>query len=97
MVAAEERLLEEARQLMPRLPLDEIDLLIIDEIGKEISGAGMDPNVTGRDGSGYSDSLTAKNGWAPPNVFRILVRNLSVATNGNGIGLAWRISQLRAR
>jgi hypothetical protein len=87
MVAAEERLLEEARQLMPRLPLDEIDLLIIDEIGKEISGAGMDPNVTGRDGSGYSDSLTAKNGWAPPNVFRILVRNLSVATNGNGIGI----------
>ena len=87
MVAAEERLLEKARQLMPRLPLDEIDLLIIDEIGKEISGAGMDPNVTGRDGSGYSDSLTAKSGWAPPNVFRILVRDLSTATKGNGIGI----------
>ncbi|HEV2484820.1 MAG TPA: DUF362 domain-containing protein [Terracidiphilus sp.] len=87
MVSAEERLLENARQLMPRLPLDEIDLLIVDEIGKEISGAGMDPNVTGRDGSGYSDSLLAKSGWAPPNVFRILVRDLSVATNGNGIGI----------
>jgi Domain of unknown function (DUF362) len=87
MVSAEEQLLERSRHLMPRLPLDEIDLLIIDEIGKEISGAGMDPNVTGRDGSGYSDSLLAKSGWAPPNVFRILVRDLSAATNGNGIGI----------
>ena len=87
MVDAEERLLEKARGLMASLPLEEIDLLIIDEIGKEISGAGMDPNVTGRDGSGYSDSLLAKSGWAPPNVIRILVRNLSAATNGNGIGI----------
>jgi len=87
MVDAEERLLEKARGLMASLPLDEIDLLIIDEIGKEISGAGMDPNVTGRDGSGYSDSLLAKSEWAPPNVVRILVRNLSTATNGNGIGI----------
>ncbi len=85
-VGGEERLLERARELMPRLPLDEIDLLIVDEIGKEISGAGMDPNVTGRDGSGYSDSLQAK-GASTPNVFRILVRDLSVATNGNGIGI----------
>jgi len=87
MVSAEEKLLVEAWKLMPRLPLEEIDLLIIDEIGKEISGAGMDPNVTGRDGSGYSDSLVAKSEWAPPNVFRILVRDLSLATNGNGIGI----------
>lgn len=86
-VSAEERMLEKARNLMARLPLDEIDLLIIDEIGKEISGAGMDPNVTGRDGSGYSDSLLTKSTWAPPNVFRILVRDLSAATNGNGIGI----------
>ena len=70
-VSAEERLLIRARALMASLPLDEIDLLIIDEIGKEISGAGMDPNITGRDGSGYSDSLLAKSGWAPPNVFRM--------------------------
>ncbi len=54
-VTAEERLLEKARGLMARLPLDEIDLLIVDEIGKEISGAGMDPNIIGRDSSGYSD------------------------------------------
>lgn len=86
MVAAEERLLEQARMLMPRLPLDEIDFLIVDEIGKEISGAGMDPNITGRDGNGYSDSLLSKSEWGPT-VFRIFVRNLSAATGGNGIGI----------
>ncbi len=86
MVNAEERLLEKARGLMARLPLDEIDLLIVDQIGKEISGAGMDPNVTGRDGSGYSDSLLAKSAWTP-RVFRIFIRDLSAATNGNGIGI----------
>ena len=47
MVDAEERLLEKARGLMASLPLEEIDLLIIDEIGKEISGCGMDTNVVG--------------------------------------------------
>jgi hypothetical protein len=86
LIAAEERLLEQARALMPRLPLDEIDFLIIDEIGKEISGAGMDPNITGRDGNGYSDSLIQKSEWGPT-VFRIFVRELSAATGGNGFGI----------
>ena len=85
-VSGEERLQEKARTLMARLPLDEIDLLIVDEIGKEISGAGMDPNVTGRDGSGYSDSLLVES-KGKPHVYRILIRDLSVATNGNGIGI----------
>jgi len=44
----EMRLLEEAKALLPRIPFREMDVLIIDEIGKEISGAGMDTNVTGR-------------------------------------------------
>lgn len=86
MVAAEERLLEKARTLMPRLPLDEIDLLIVDEIGKEISGAGLDPNITGRDSAGYSQSLLVKSKW-PTTVHRIFVRDLSAATNGNGFGI----------
>jgi len=85
-VAGEGLLLEKARALMPRLPLDEIDLLIIDEIGKEISGAGMDPNVTGRDVSGYSDALYGESSQSP-RIYRIFVRNLSAATNGNGIGI----------
>jgi hypothetical protein len=85
-VSGEKRLLEQARALMPHLPLDEIDLLIIDEIGKEITGAGMDPNVTGRDVMGYSEALHGES-TQTPRVFRIMVRELSAATKGNGIGL----------
>ncbi len=82
----EERLFEKARSLMPRLPLDEIDLLIVDQIGKEISGSGMDTNVIGRDIAGYSTSLSANNG-VKPRIFRIFVRDLSSATQGNGTGI----------
>jgi hypothetical protein len=79
-------LLEKARLLMPRLPLDEIDLLIVDQIGKEISGTGMDTNIIGRDITGYSTSLRTSNG-TKPHIARIYVRDLSHATNGNGIGI----------
>ncbi len=79
-------LLERARAFMPRLPLDEIDLLIVDEIGKEISGTGMDTNIVGRDITGYSTSLREASP-VTPRIFRILVRDLSHATNGNGIGI----------
>jgi hypothetical protein len=72
---------------MPQLPLEEIDLLIVDEIGKEISGAGMDPNVVNRDIMGYSASLMAHDGTKKPYIYRILVRDLSDATHGNGIGI----------
>ena len=85
-VSEEPVLLNRARALMPRLPLDEIDLLIVDEIGKEISGTGMDTNIIGRDIVGYSTSLRNGNG-ATPHIARIFVRNLSRATNGNGIGI----------
>lgn len=85
-VSEENVLLERARSLMPRLPLDEIDLLIVDQIGKEISGSGMDTNIVGRDITGYSTALENSNGLTP-HVARIFVRDLSHATNGNGIGI----------
>ena len=44
----ERELLAVAKEMMPRLPFNEIDLLIVDEMGKNISGTGIDPNVTGR-------------------------------------------------
>lgn len=74
----EVELLNEARALMGRLPSDDIDLLIVDEMGKEISGTGMDTGVTGR-----------KEG-SPVRVGRIFVRDLTEETKGNaqGIGLA---------
>ena len=82
----EQVLLERARFLMPRLPLDEIDLLIVDQIGKEISGSGMDTNIIGREITGYSTSLHHSN-VTTPHIARIFVRNLTDATNGNGIGI----------
>jgi Domain of unknown function (DUF362) len=87
LVRDEERLLRRAWELMPQLPMDEIDLLIVDEIGKEISGAGMDPNVVNRDIMGYSASLMAQGGTKKPHIHRIFVRDLSKATHGNGIGI----------
>lgn len=81
---SERALLEETRMMTPRIPFDGVDILIIDEIGKEISGIGMDSNVTGRHRDIVGDFLTA------PNVKRIFVRDLSPESdgNGNGIGLA---------
>jgi len=82
----EDQLLAEARCLMPRLPLDAIDLLIVDQLGKEISGTGMDTNVIGRGVFGYVSSLNASTG-VKPHISRIFVRDLSRATNGNGLGI----------
>jgi len=81
---AERTLLEEARFMMPSIPFDLIDILIVDEIGKDISGIGMDSNVTGRHRDIVGDFYTA------PHVKRIFVRDLSPESdgNGNGIGLA---------
>jgi hypothetical protein len=84
--AAEEGLLNEARKLMPSLPFEEIDLLVIDQIGKNISGSGMDPNVTGRWVQGYSSSL-AREGRPSPFIRRIFVRTLTPETHGNAIGI----------
>ena len=81
----ETELLKLARQWMPGLPLKQIDLLIIDEIGKEISGTGMDTNVVGR--KHLIHDVPSQN---TPSIRRIYVRDLTDASNGNatGIGLA---------
>jgi hypothetical protein len=87
--AEEGKLFARAQSLMPKLPFDEIDLLIIDFMGKNLSGTGMDPNVIGRSVYGYSSSLLP-DANATPRIYRIFVRDLTCATNGNalGIGLA---------
>jgi len=80
----EMKLLQEARRLMPRLPFEEVDLLILDEMGKNLSGTGMDTNVIRReiDGSFLKPGANA--------VRRIYVRSLHPHSNGNaaGIGMA---------
>ncbi len=84
MVAGEERLFQQARRWAPRLPFDELDLLIVDEMGKDIAGTGMDTNVIGR-----RFSLIEKPP-RKPRIARIFVRGLTKETQGNanGIGLA---------
>ena len=85
----ENKLFARAQSLMPKLPFDEIDLLIVDFMGKNISGTGMDPYVIGRSVYGYSSSLLRETGPVT-RIYRIFVRDLTHATNGNalGIGLA---------
>lgn len=85
-VAREEALLERARALLPRLPVLQADLLIIDRIGKDVSGSGMDTNVVGR-------KRAFRGHPAPPGMptIRLIhVRGLTEHTHGNatGIGLA---------
>jgi len=88
METGEEALLVEARALMPLLPFDEIDLLIVDRIGKNVSGAGMDPNVIGRHVQGYSSALM-REGRPAPFIRRILARDLTPETRGNAIGIGF--------
>jgi hypothetical protein len=81
----EKELLVLAKQSMPRLPFKVADILLLDQIGKNISGAGMDTNVVGRK---FIDHAPAENEW--PKVKRIIIRDLTEATHGNacGIGMA---------
>ena len=82
LVEREKELLVLAKKWMPRLPFDHVDLLIVDEIGKNISGAGMDTNVVGRK---FHDNHAAEKEY--PKVTRILVRGLTPETHGNASGI----------
>ena len=82
LVEREKELLVLAKKWMPRLPFETVDLLIVDEIGKNISGAGMDTNVVGRK---FHDNHAAEKEY--PKVTRILVRGLTEETHGNASGI----------
>ena len=81
---AERQLLDYARALVPALPFDEIDVLIIEQGGKDISGTTMDPNVTGRFWVHGLDDFTS------PRVATIVMLDITEVSGGNvlGIGLA---------
>ncbi len=83
----EQELLRIARERMGRLPGERIDVLIVDRIGKDISGDGADPNVINRDVAG---SLPPTEEPVTPRVQRMIVRDLTNDTEGNasGIGMA---------
>lgn len=76
---ADMRLLKLAKAHLARIPFDELDLLVVDELGKTISGGGMDPNIIG----------LWRNSDAPhrPNYKRIVVLSLTHPSLGNGLGI----------
>jgi len=84
LLQTERELLVEAKSLMGRLPFDELDLLIVDWTGKNISGTGMDTNVIGRMMQNFEPEPVK------PAILRIFVRDLTEESDGNatGIGLA---------
>lgn len=77
----EEGLLAEAKRLMARLPFNKLDILLIDEMGKDISGTGMDTNVIGR------IMFIGEEEPEKPNITRIVVLDLTDASHGNAIGI----------
>ena len=77
----EPRLLALAKAHMPRLPVDALDVLIIDRMGKDISGVGIDPNITGRIG------VPADRDTSAPRVAAMMVCDLTDETHGNAIGV----------
>ena len=79
--------MELARTTLPRIPFEELDVLVIQQMGKDISGTGMDTNVIGKHRRNW--------GTAKPNYQRIVVCDLTDASHGNatGVGFADVITQ----
>ena len=78
----ERELLETAYERMPTLPFDEMDVLVVDQIGKDVSGQGMDTNVTGRRHFTINEPEPES-----PEVKRIYLRGLTEKTKGNAMGM----------
>lgn len=79
--AAERELLSKAKGYLARIPFDPIDILILDEMGKDISGTGMDQNVIARTVIPYHQVP------ARPKITRIFVRDLSAGSEGNATAI----------
>ncbi|AXG07284.1 DUF2088 domain-containing protein [Haloplanus rubicundus] len=78
----ERELLEMAYDRMPTLPFDELDVLVVDRIGKDVSGQGMDTNVTGRRHFTINEPEPES-----PEVKRIFLRGMTEKTKGNAMGM----------
>lgn len=83
LLAVEPLLLERSRDLMGKLPFDQIDVLVVGELGKDYSGAGMDPNVIGR------LLVETQPDYARPVVTRLAVLDVSPASHGNIVGVGF--------
>ncbi len=78
-VGVDRELLRSARRLLPRIPLDDLDILIADEMGKNISGAGIDPNVIG--------FWRREGGPREPDYRTLIVLDLTPESEGNAVGI----------
>ncbi len=81
LVRVDKELLRECKQILPKLPVKNIDILIIQEMGKNISGTGMDTNIIG----GIKDFKAGE--YEPPIIKKILVLDLTSETHGNALGI----------
>ena len=79
--AGERRLLKQAREWMARLPFSPIDVLVVEEMGKNISGSGMDTNVIGRPSNPHEPFP------ADPKILWIVVLDLTDESYGNATGI----------
>ncbi len=77
--ATDRRLLKLAWRLFPRIPVEKLDILVVDEMGKNISGAGMDPNVVG--------FWRREGGERRPDYHTLIVLDLTKPSRGNAIGI----------
>jgi len=80
-LSEEKNLLAEAKRLMARLPFDKIDVLVVDKMGKNISGAGMDTNVIGR------IMFIGEKEPEHPKITRVVVLDLTEESHGNAVGI----------
>src|SRR5713101_2756838 len=79
--AGERRLLKDAREWMARLPFSPIDVLVVEEVGKNISGAGMDTNVIGRPSNPHEPFPS------DPKILWIVALDLTEDSGGNATGI----------
>jgi hypothetical protein len=77
----EPELLERSKDFFPELPVEDLDLLVVDAMGKEISGTGLDTNVIGRVRFHNQAEVDT------PSITRVYVRSLTPASHGNALGM----------
>lgn len=78
-VQCDRELLVTARQLFPKIPIDPLDILVVDEMGKNISGAGIDPNVIG--------FWRREGGERVPDYRTVIVLDITKESHGNAVGI----------
>ena len=77
--SVDQRFLQQARKLLPVIPTDDLDILIIDEMGKNISGAGIDPNIVG--------FWRREGGPRSPDYRTLIVLDITAPSHGNALGI----------